>query len=158
MAQVTTADIRTRIKAIIDGNTVISGFDPSVHVFGVAPMALNRALLPAIVIKELPTTYDNGSMGERYVKPSGIYAIELYMQEWTANPDINIQANLIDSFTTEIENEFALQQALNDLKGVRDSKLLTNTGIIPRQYPQTQNGGWYVAKIFNLSVTYTRTI
>ena len=158
MAQITTADIRTRIKAIIDGNTVISGFTPNVHVFEVAPMALNRGLLPAIIIKDLPATYDQGSMGNRYIKPTGIYAIELYMQEWVAEPNINIQEGLIDSFTTEIENEFAVQLVLDGLKGVRDSKLLTNTGIIPRQYPQTQNGGWYVAKIFTLSVTYTRTI
>lgn len=155
MAQVTSADIRTRIKDMLTDN--VSFFSSGGKVFDIAPMILNRANLPSLVITEANTTYDNSQLGARYINPTVTYNLKLYMQEWGANEN-NIDATQIDTMQTEIENLFQQRHHLADLKGVRDSRLLSASGIQPLLYPENQNAIKYVAKQWQLRVTYTRTV
>jgi hypothetical protein len=158
MAQVTTADIRTRIKDMIEADAITSSILKSV--FDIAPMALQRGATPALVITDGNGTYDNGNLGERYIKPNIGFTLALYMQEWTANSTVNINANGIDAITTAIENLFRKNARLNyngqDLKGVRQSQLTNVTGIAPRPYPS--GGTPYVHKQWTLQVIYSRTV
>jgi hypothetical protein len=162
MAQVSSTDIRTRIKNVLESSDVISGFTPSITVFDVVPMALTRADLPCIIITDGAGTYNNTAMGNRYLNGTTTYAIALYAQEWTANNEVNIQATLIDAIHTAIEDVFTLNNPLiysgENLKGVRDAKLTSFTAIQPRAYPQVQNAPVYVYRGWNLNVTYTRKV
>jgi hypothetical protein len=158
MAQVTTADIRTRIKDILENNADVSANVP--YIFDVAPMALQRGNVPAIVIIEGNGTYQTGNLGERFVNPTLSITIALYMQEWTANSTVNINANGVDAVTTAIEDTFQLQNLLhyndNGLKGIRSAKLTSVTGVAPRPYP---SGGMpFVHKQWTLQVTYSRKV
>jgi len=162
MAQVTTSDIRTRIKNMLLADTTISGFTPSITAFDIAPMALQRANLPAIIITDGNGTYDNNSLGERYIKPTATYNITLYMQEWTGQAEINIDSSRIDALHTAIENTFTTYAPMiyngTNLKGVRNAMLTAFTAIQPRNYPQVQNAPVFVSKSWTLQVTYTRYI
>lgn len=161
MAQVTSADIRTRIKNMLLANTTISGFSPTFKVFDVAPMALQRANLPCIIIIDGNGTYDNTSLGERYIKPTASYDIVLFMQEWTAQTTLNIDPARIDAIHTAIEDTFTFYAPMiyngSDL-GVRYSRLTSFTRIQPRPYPQVQNAPVFVSRSWTLQVTYTRYV
>lgn len=159
MTQVTTADIRTRIKDMILGDTTI-GAIPNVHVFDKAPMTLQRAYLPAIIITDGNGTYDHNSMGNRFVKPTMNYTIALYMQEWVANPDINIDADGIDAITTALEDltveNHRMEYQGAPLKGVSSAQLTNVTLIAPRTYPVGTQGQLYVHKQWTYQVIYNR--
>lgn len=162
MAQVTTSDIRTRIKNMLSADTTISAFTPSITIFDIAPMSLQRANLPAIIITDGSGTYDNNSLGERYIKPTANYNITLYIQEWTAQTELNIDSSRIDAIHTAIENTFTTYAPLiyngTNLKGIRNAMLTAFTGIQPRNYPQVQNAPVFVSRNWNLQVIYTRKI
>lgn len=159
MAQVTTADIRTRIKDILENNADVSANVP--YIFDVAPMTLQRAYIPAIVITEGNGTYNHSNLGERYVNLNPLnITIALYIQEWSTDNKNSINAQGIDAVTTAIEDTFTLYNPLiyggKPLKGIKKAVLTSVTGVAPRPYP---NGGMpFVHKQWTLQVTYTRKI
>ena len=156
MAQVTTADIRTRIKNMIESDSVIAAIS-NIHVKDVAPMALARGILPAVIITDGNGTYDHTSMGNRYVKSSANYTISLYAQEWNADPQAFINAGVVDSFTTALEDLMTKNHPMiyngESLKGVRDAKLTSFTQVAPRSYPVNTQGQTYVHKSWQYQVT-----
>lgn len=160
MAQVTTTDIRTRLKNMILADSTISTFTPTISVFDKAPMALTRSYLPAILITDGSGTYDTRSLGQRYLKVTLTFTIALYMQEWSANPDRNITETGIDLITTAIEDLTTLNFPMiyngSSLKGVSSAHLSNVTSISARPYPINTEGALYVHKQWTYQVTYER--
>lgn len=161
MAQVTNTDIRARIKNMLANDSAITAVVDSGSVFDRSIEGMPRALLPVIMVTDGSATYNNNSMGNRYVNPTQNFTITVLFSEVSSDADLNISSDITDAITIAIENLFVLYDPLiyngSALKGVRGAQLTSSTAITPRAYP-TGSSRAFVQKQWTLQVTYTRAL
>ncbi len=165
MADATLKDIRQRIQLLVQ--THITDFksvatNPGT-VYDTAPMKLERAFLPAIVITDGATTYSGDSRGRNEFKAVTTFFISLYQGEWQPNQDNNINNTSLDATINELENLFLIRRGLENASNqscVEDTFLQPSSPIEIKSYvPITgalPSSELYVHKRMTINVRYSR--
>lgn len=165
MAEPTLLEIRQRLQLIIQ--TYITPFQSVATnpgtVYDTAPMNLERAFLPAIVITDGTTNYTGETRGRNTFKATVAFNISLYQGEWQANQNNNIDLTTLDATFNELENMFLIRRGLqneNNESCVEDVFMQTSTPIEIKGYvPVTgalPSNTQYVHKRMILNVRYSR--
>jgi len=165
MADATLKDIRQRIQLLVQ--TYITDFKSTATnpgtVYDTAPMKLERAFLPAIVITDSITTYSGESRGRNEVKIITTFFISLYQGEWQANQDNNIDNSGLDATINELENLFIIRRGLENASNqscVEDTFLQPSSPIEIKPYVPISgavpSSELYVHKRMTINVRYSR--
>jgi len=113
----TQKEIRERLALIISQFVTPFKTTTTNHgdVYSVAPMNLQRAQLPAIVITDAVSNYQSSPpRGSRMVIINSLFNISLYNSEWQANTDNNINLSDIDDTIYELEDLLFVRRSLSD--------------------------------------------